>query len=85
MNITKYYSIPQAAKLIGVSRIYLYNQIKKGNVEAIRIGRNFAIAKKEIDVLQHRALSSQEEKTITEGVKRVVHDYGDVLKQLGDE
>jgi excisionase family DNA binding protein len=42
----EYLSISQFAKILGVSRIAIYKKIKKGQIEAIRIGRSFVIPRK---------------------------------------
>ena len=39
----KFYSIPEFAGLLGISRIAVFKQVKKGRIEAIRIGRNWAV------------------------------------------
>lgn len=36
-------SIPEYAKKLGISRIAIFKQVKKGKLKAIRIGRNWAI------------------------------------------
>ena len=39
----KFLSLPQAAILLGISRIAVFKQVKKGRLAAIRIGRNWAV------------------------------------------
>ena len=39
----EYLSIPQAAALLGLSRIAVFKRVKKGSLPAIRIGRNWAV------------------------------------------
>jgi len=85
MNTQEYFSIPEVAQLMGVSRIYIYALVKKGSIQAIRIGRNYAIPKKNIDVLLRSALSDKEKDSISKGVKKTIREYGDVLKKLGNE
>jgi len=43
MGKSEYISIAQFAKVLGISRIAIYQKIKKGQIKAIRIGRSFAI------------------------------------------
>ncbi|OGS07149.1 MAG: hypothetical protein A2270_04835 [Elusimicrobia bacterium RIFOXYA12_FULL_51_18] len=38
-----FFSIPEAAAHIGISRIAVFKKVKKGQLTAIRIGRNWAI------------------------------------------
>ena len=39
----EYYSVPEFAKKLGISRIAVFKRVKKGKISAIRIGRNWAI------------------------------------------
>ena len=38
-----FFSIPEAAGILGVSRIAVFKKVKKGQLAAIRIGRNWAV------------------------------------------
>jgi len=40
----EFLSIPEAAGVLGISRIAVFKKVKKGQLAAIRIGRNWAIA-----------------------------------------
>ena len=40
---SEYYSIPEAAARLGVSRIAVFKKVKKGQLEALRFGRNWAV------------------------------------------
>ena len=39
----EYYSRPEAAARLGLSRIAVFKQVKKGRLQALRIGRNWAV------------------------------------------
>ncbi|MCX5792869.1 MAG: helix-turn-helix domain-containing protein [Elusimicrobia bacterium] len=39
----EYLSIPEAAAILGISRIAAFKRVKKGALPAIRIGRNWAV------------------------------------------
>ncbi len=39
----EYYSIPEAAALLGLSRIAVFKKVKKGQLPALRFGRNWAV------------------------------------------
>lgn len=39
----EFYSIPEAAALLGISRIAVFKRVKKGQLEATRFGRNWAV------------------------------------------
>ena len=70
----EYVTIPQLAKILGVSRITIYNKVKNGEIEAIRIGR-----------ILGETLSIKTKKLIDEAVKRTVQEYKEVLIKLGNE
>ncbi len=39
----EYYSVPEAAAMLGLSRIAVFKRVKSGRIAALRIGRNWAI------------------------------------------
>jgi len=41
--VREYYSIPEVAALLGVSRIAIFKRVKKGQLAALRFGRNWAV------------------------------------------
>ena len=81
----EYISIAQFAKVLGVSRIAIYKKIKKGQIEAIRIGRSFVIPKKYLTDITGKTLSEKNKKIIDEAVRKIFKEYGEVLKLLGRE
>jgi excisionase family DNA binding protein len=87
MKIQKeeYVSIPQLAKILGVSRITIYNKVKNGEIEAIRIGKIYAIPKKYVSEILGKTLNAKTKKLIDEAVNRTVKEYGEVLIKLGNE
>lgn len=86
MTETKtYYSITEIAKILGISRVAVFNKIKAGKIKAIKIGRMYAIPQSEYSYVLGTILTDSQKKIITEGVKKTVREYGDVLKKLGQE
>jgi len=81
----EYLSISQFAKILGVSRIAIYKKIKKGQIEATRIGRSYVIPKKYLTDITGKTLSEKDKKIIDEAVKKTFKEYGEVLKLLGRE
>lgn len=78
-------TIPQLARILGLSRIAVYKKVKKGQIKAIRIGRNFAIPKKYMADILGKVLGEEDKKEIDRAVKKTVREYGEVLKLLGRE
>ena len=74
----------EAAKLLGISRVAVFKKIKKGEIEAVKVGRNYVIDRRSLgDIYQDMTPAAR--KKITRIADKVVRDYGDVLKRLGRE
>lgn len=85
MEKNKYITIPELAKILGISRIAVYKKVKSGKIKAIKIGRNFAVSKKYVDNIIGNQPSEKDKKEIDAAIKRTVKEYGEVLKLLGRE
>lgn len=81
----KYITIPELAKLMGLSRIEVYRKVKKGQIPAIKIGRNYAISDRDINHILGKEMSDKEKKRVDAAVRKTVREYGEVLKKLGKE
>ncbi len=85
MENNKYISIMELAKILGLSRITVYNRVKKGEIKAIKIGRSYAIPRRYVDSILGKTLGEDEKHQIDKAVKKTVKEYGKVLKLLGKE
>ena len=85
MTTERYITIPELARLLGVSRIAIYNRVKKGQIPAIRIGRNYVITDKTMTEILGKKTTEEGKKRIDVAVDRTVREYGEVLKLLGKE
>ncbi len=85
MTNKKYVTIPELAKLLGVSRIAVYNRVKKGQIPATKIGRTYVITDQTIANILGKEVSGRGKKRIDAAVHKTVREYGEVLKQLGKE
>jgi len=85
MKKSEYVTIPQLARILGLSRIAVYKKVRKGQIKAVRIGRNFAIPKKYVLGILGKALSKEDKRQIDLAVKKTVEEYGEVLRLLGKE
>jgi len=81
----KYMTIPELAKILGLSRIAVFKKVKKGEIRAIKIGRNYAIPKAIIEEITVAKLSEKNKKIIDLAVKKTVSEYGQTLKLLGKD
>ena len=80
-----YITIPELAKILGLSRIAIFKRVKKGAIKAVKIGRNYAIPRAYIDSILGKALGDSDKKEIDMAVKKTVKEYGRTLKLLGKE
>lgn len=85
MKDKEYYTIPELAKILGISRIAVYKKVKKGQIKAKKVGKIYAISKKYVASVLGKELSEIEKKEIEKAVKKTVKEYGEVLKLLGKE
>lgn len=81
----KYYSIPEIAKILKISRIAVYKKVKSGKIKAIRMGRNYAIPSSFINKTGEKKLDQKSKKRIDAGIVRVIKEYGETLRLLGRE
>ncbi|NVM27076.1 MAG: helix-turn-helix domain-containing protein [Desulfobacterales bacterium] len=81
----RYLTIPELAKLLGVSRIAIYNRVRKGQIPATKIGRTYIITDKTIANILGKEVTRSGKKRIDAAVRKTVREYGQVLKQLGKE
>jgi hypothetical protein len=85
MNEKKYYSIPEYARIVGLSRIAIFNKVKGGKIKAMKIGRNYAIPYENASGIPGKELSNEEKKDLDIAVEKTIRDYGETLKRLGNE
>jgi excisionase family DNA binding protein len=81
----KYITIPELAKLLGVSRIAIYKRVKKGEIPATKIGRTYVITDQTIAHILGKEVTNRGKERIDAAVRRTVREYGEVLKQLANE
>lgn len=80
----RYLSTIEAAKIMGVSRIAVFAQIKSGKLRAERVGRNYIIDRNDLPGI-YKHITPGEKRRVSSAVKKVVKQYGPALKRLGKE
>ena len=85
MTHEKYITIPELARLLGVSRIAIYKRVKKGEIPATKIGRTYVITDRTIADILGKEVTKKGKERIDAAVRRTVREYGSVLKQLAQE
>ncbi|MBF8280507.1 MAG: hypothetical protein HW383_280 [Candidatus Magasanikbacteria bacterium] len=82
---TDFVSTSEAARILGVSRITIFNNIKKSKIPAIKVGRNFVIKKDDVLKAAGELLTSKQKINIDKAVAKATKQYGEVFKRLGKE
>jgi excisionase family DNA binding protein len=85
MENKEYMSIAEVAGLLGLTRQAIHKRVKKGQIKSIKIGRSYAIPVRDLVGVINKNLKADDKDKILEIVKRVVAEYGDTLKLLGNE
>jgi len=78
----EFITIPKLAKIIGLSRSQTFRKVKSGDIPSQKVGRMFLISKSYVNNFSGE-LTKEDEKIISEGVDRVILEYGEVIKKLG--
>jgi excisionase family DNA binding protein len=84
----KYISTTELAKMLKISRVAVFNRIKKGQIPAEKIGRNYIISMEVVDEIIHGkslVLTEEKKEIIKKAVEKTVKEYGETLKLLGKE
>lgn len=84
MKNKKFLTTTELAELLGISRIAVFKKIKKGEIKAEKIGRNFVIHKKDLGIILGKVLSKKDKLEIEKAVKKVIKEYGETLRLLGN-
>ena len=85
MQNKRFFSTSEIAKLMGISRVAVFKKIKKGEIKAEKIGRNFVIDKNDLKNVFITSFKKDLKKEIEAAVKKTVAEYGETLKLLGKE
>lgn len=85
MSSKEYITIPELARLLGVSRVAIYNRVKKGQIPATMVGRTYIITDRTIKEILGKQVTMKGKKRIDAAVHKTVREYGEVLKKLGRE
>ena len=84
MTNKEYISTTEAAKILNISRVAVFNRIKKRQIIAKKVGRNYIIDKNEIAGCLNETLSDEEKKILNKAIKKTIDEYGETLKLLGN-
>ena len=80
----KFITTMELANLLGISRIAVFKKIQKGEIKAIKKGRNYVINVADVSGLNDN-LSVGNKKTISTAIDKTIREYGETLHLLGKE
>jgi excisionase family DNA binding protein len=83
--INKHYTVPELAKILGISRVAVFNKVKNGQIRAEKVGRNYVIMDEDITDILQKSLTTADRAFIRKNVKKIWRDYGETLRLLGKE
>lgn len=81
----QYITTAQLAKMLGISRISVFRKIKEGEIKAKKIGRNYAVDRKDLPEILGTKLNQNSADLVTRAVHKTVKEYGETLRLLGKE
>ena len=80
-----YLSTSQVARLLGISRIAVFKQIKARQIPAKKIGRSYFISRRALGIALGRELSVAQKKHLSKVVDKAMREYGETFRLLGRE
>ena len=78
-------TVPQLARKLGLSRVAVWNKVRKGEIRAAKVGRQYVISARDARIAAGEELSPERKKWLEAAVDRVICEYGPVLKRLSRE
>jgi len=78
----KFISTTELADLLGISRVAVHKRIKKGQIKATKVGRNYVIDVNDLGGILGEELSEDEREMVRRSVTRTVKEYGETLRLL---
>ncbi len=85
MKDKRFFTTSEVAKILGISRIAVFNRIKKGQLKAAKYGRNYLVEKEQLLGKKGAALTEEDKKLINKAVDKTIQEYGQTLKLLAND
>jgi excisionase family DNA binding protein len=77
-------SLQEVASLLGISRIAVFNKVKKGEIPAVKVGKSYVVDKNNLTIIQEREPTDAQKTIIKKAIAQTVSDYSEALKLLKD-
>ncbi len=81
----EFYSTTEVANIFNVSRITVFNWIKRGTIEATKIGRNYVIPHRSVVEKLGKVVGDEKKAEIEKTIDRAIKTYEETFRKLGKE
>lgn len=81
----KHYSTSEVAQILHISRISIFNRIKRGRIRAERVGKTYIISHESLLEALGKSIGKENKEHIDQAVSRALTEYAEVFKKLGKE
>ena len=81
----EFYSTAEAALILKVSRVSVFNRIKNGKINAKKVGRNFVISHEALLEALGEKLGSKKKAEIESAIDKAMEDYEETFRLLSRE
>lgn len=83
--IKKNYSTSEAAQILHISRIAVFNRIKTGRIKAEKVGKTYIISHENLLEALGKSIGREKKENIEKALSRALLEYEEVFKKLGKE
>ncbi len=80
-----FYSTAEVAQILNLSRVSVFNRIKKGKIKATKVGRNFIVTHDELLEALGDKIGPAKKAQIEKAINRAMKDYKEVFEKLAKE
>ena len=80
-----FYSTAEVAQILNISRVSVFNRIKKGKLKAAKVGRNFIVSHEELLEALGDKIGPAKKEQIEHAISRAMKDYKEVFERLAKE
>lgn len=84
MQQEDYITVPEYAKRVGLSRSQVFRIVQSGEIRSRKFGRMYLIPVEELNKITGN-FSAEDTDLVAKGVKKVISEYGEVIRDLGDK
>jgi len=80
-----HFSTTEVAEIMHISSVAVLKKIKTGKLVARKVGRNYIVARADLEDALGSIVTPEQKEDIEKIVKKAVKEYGDTFRRLGKE